>query len=364
MLKFICCGLTAKEFFVKNQPEKVKAVKRVVSFALSAFFISLSGCGSIPLPSLPSGSGSSTASYTSSETIIYDRATLQDLKRVTEDGLSKDWLSVSPDGSMLLYCESLVPLKKWSDISDKRIKTFQIMLLRDAEKPAKTHLVTDNSITPTWYSNEAFVYSIIEGGVPKLIKSNISGGGKVYITRNAVGAYDVHPSVRGNLILFDTEVNRKNQIVRVADNGSDVTVMGEGETPSWHPRNTQKFLFIRNGDLYEMDLNTYQPTKLFGEPNFLSANPKYSSDGNYILFQKETLVRIIDSKSGKASETKRWHVFIIKVDGTDLVQLTDGDVDVFSPVWGRDNKVFFISNANNSTEVWTGKVNLAEIYRR
>jgi len=265
---------------------------------------------------------------------------------------------------MLLYCESLIPLKKWSDITDKRIKSFQIALLKDAEKAAKTQLVTDKSVTPAWYSNEAFVYSVIEGGVPKLIKSNIGGGGKVYITRNAIGNYDVHPSVKGNLILCDTEINKMTQIIRLADNGSDVTVMGEGETPSWHPRNAQKFVFIKNGDLYEMDLSTYQPTKLFGETNYRSANPRYYSDGNYILFQKETLVRIIDSKSGKDREAKHWHIFVIKVDGTDLVQLTDGDVDVFSPVWGRNNAIFFISNANNSTEVWNAKVNLNEIYKR
>jgi len=153
--------------------------------------------------------------------------------------------------------------------------------------------------------------------------------------------------------------------MRMADNGSNITILGEGETPSWNPKNPQKFVFIKNGDIYEMDLNTEQPTKLFGETNFRCANPRYSSDGNYILFQKETMVRSIDSKTGKQSkETKHWHAFVIKVDGTEQNQLTNGDVDVFSPVWGRDNTIFFVSNANNGTEVWSAKVNLNEIYRR
>jgi TolB protein len=291
------------------------------------------------------------------ETITYNQATLQDLKRITDDGLSKDWLSVSPNGSMMLYCESLTQLK-WNNISDERIKSFQIMLLKDADKPAKTQLLMDNSITPAWYNNETFVYSLIEGGVPKLIKSNIAGGGKVYITRNAIGLYDVRPSVKGNLILCDTEINKKKQIVRMTDNGSDVTILGEGESPFWHPEDPQKFLFIKNDSIHEMDLVTYQTTKLFGETNFRCANPQYSSDGNYILFQKECLIRIVDSKSGKAKETRRWHLFVVKVDGTDLVQLTDGNTDVFSPTWGKDNTVFFVSNANGSTEIWTAKVNL------
>jgi TolB protein len=325
----------------------MKSPFRLLGFIAVAALVgfSMAGCSSAP-------------SNTSVDVIMYDQATLQELKRITEDGLSKDWLSVSPNGSMLLYCESLVPLKRWTDISNDRIKSYQIMLLRDAEKPAKTQLVTDNSISPAWYNNDSYVYSVIEGGVPKLIKSNIAGGGKVYITRNAVGQYDIHPNVRGNLILCETEINKKKQILRLTDSGSDITIMGEGEAPVWHPENPQKFLYTKNGDIYEMDLNTYQPTKLFGEANFRSAYPRYSSDGDYILFQKECLVRVINSKNGKARETKHWHVFLVKVDGTDLVQLTDGNVDAFSPVWGKDNSIFFVSNANSSTEIWTAKVKL------
>jgi TolB protein len=316
---------------------------------LSVIAFSLTGCGTV---------SSGSAGNFSNNVIIYDQATLRDLKRVTEDGLSKDWISVSPDGSMLLYCESLISLNKWTDISNERVKSYQIMLLKDAEKPAKTHVVTDSSISPTWFNNETFVYSVIEGGIPKLIKSNIAGGGKIYITRNAVGQYDILPCVRGNLILCETDINKKKQMLRMTETGTDITVLGEGGSPYWHPKDPQKFLFTKNGDIYEMDLNTYQPTKLYGEANFPSAYPKYSSDGNYILFQKQCLIRSIDSKSGKALETKRWQVFVIKVNGTDLVQLTDGNVDVYSPAWGKDNKVFFMSNANNSTEIWNANVNL------
>jgi hypothetical protein len=252
-------GEAVKEYFVKTQTGKTRLFKLILACVLSAFFLSLSGCGT-------TSSGGTTSASTN--TIEYERATLLDLKRITEDGLWKDWLNVSPNGSMLLYCESMVPLKKWSDISNKRINSFQIALLRDAEKSASTKLVTDKSIAPAWYSNEAFVYSVIESGIPKLIKSNIGGGGKVYITRsNNVGQYDVRPSVSGNLIIADTEINKVTQIIRMTDTGSNITMMGEGEAPSWHPRNPQRFVFVKNGDIYEMDLNTMQSTKLFSELN-------------------------------------------------------------------------------------------------
>jgi len=311
--------------------------------------LTFTGCGTVQ--------GSSTAQGTTAETITYNQATLQNLVRITDDGLFKDWLSASPDGSMLLYCESSVPLKR-NSISNEHVNSFNIMLLKDAAKAAKTQLIMDKSITPAWFGKDAFVYCVLEGGIPKLIKSNIAGGGKIYITRNAIGLYDSRPSVRGNIIICDTEINKKKQIVRMTENGTDVTILGEGENPFWHPANPQKFLFTKDGSIFEMDLTTYQPTKLFGDANFRSVSPQYSSDGKYILFQKECLVRITNSK-GKTSEVKRWHVFIVNSDGTDLVQLTDGNVDVFSPVWGnRGNTVFFVSNANGGTEIWSAQVNI------
>jgi len=299
--------------------------------------------------------GCSTVQKATAETITYNQATLQNLVRITDDGLFKDWLSVSPDGSMLLYCESSAPLKR-NSISNEHVNSFNIMLLKDAAKAAKTQLVMDKSITPAWFNKDTFVYSVLEGGIPKLIKSNIAGGGKTYITHNAVGLYDSRPSVRGNIIICDTEINKKKQIVRMTENGTDVTILGEGENPFWHPANPQKFLFTKNGSIFEMDLTTYQPTKLFGDANFRSVSPQYSSDGKYILFQKECLVRITNSK-GKTSEAKRWHVFIVNSDGTDLIQLTDGNVDVFSPAWGnKGNTIFFVSNANDRTEIWSAQV--------
>jgi len=337
---------------VKNQHSKM--ISLIVSVVLAAIFLSLSGCGTT------STGNSTSVGIESTKVIEYDQATLQDLRLITSNGYSKDWLSVSPNGAMLLYCES-IPKLKTTNISDKRVDTFQIMLLKDALKPANTVLVTDKSITPTWYTNDSFIYSVIEGKIPKLIRANISGGGKVYVTRSNIGAYDVHPSVRGNYILFDTEVNKKNVLYRTNDNGSEVTQYGEGETPSWHPRNAQKFVFVKNGDIYEMDLGTGQSTKLFGEAGYRSANPKYSADGNYILFQKEALVRIVDSKSGKAREVKHWHLFAVKVDGTGLTQLTNGDVDAFCPVWGNSNTIFFVSNANGATEIYNARVNLNAI---
>jgi Tol biopolymer transport system component len=302
--------------------------------------------------------GGNTAVNVSEAVIVYDNATILDLKRITEDGLSKDWVSVSPDGAMLLYCESLKPLRI-ADISNEFVKSYQIMLLKDVTKSAKTQLITDTSIAPAWYSdNSTFVYSLIDGGQAKLVRSSIAGGGKLLITRNSVGTYDVRPNMRGTTIIFDTEINKKKQVASATDKGADITVFGEGYAPSWHPTNANKYVYVRDENIYEMDLATSQPTQLFSDPQYISLNPTYSKNGKFIIFQKRCEVQVIDSKSGNKRVSTRWHLFSINADGTALLQLTNGDVDCYSPSWGANNALFFVSNAGGSSEIWTATVKL------
>jgi TolB protein len=320
-------------------------MRSYITCAVLVFLLFLAGCETTSLE----------------DSITYDSATLQNVSRITDDGISKDWVEVSPDGGKILYCES-ERLLRWSDISNELVSSFKIILLRDAARAAKTPLVNDISYAPAWYEdNINFVYVVLENGNSKLVRSNISGGGKTYITRNAIGRWDARPNVRNHMILCDTDINGRRQVVSLRDNGTEVTVLGEGHSPSWHPGGT-KFVFIRNDNIFEMDLNTNQATQVFSELDTWCRSPSYSKDGTYILFQKETSVPVIVSGSSFSfssnKEVARWHLFTIKSDGTDLSQLTNGNVDVFSPSWGSDNTIYFVSNAGGNTEIWRARVNL------
>ncbi|GHV94415.1 hypothetical protein AGMMS50293_07350 [Spirochaetia bacterium] len=87
-----------------------------------------------------------------SDSVAYDSATLQNVTRITDDGISKDWIAVSPDGGKILYCESERPLR-WSDFSRELVNSFKIVLLKDAAKSAKTPLINDFSIAPAWFED-------------------------------------------------------------------------------------------------------------------------------------------------------------------------------------------------------------------
>jgi TolB protein len=264
------------------------------------------------------------------------------------------------------------------------------MLLRDVRISSKTPLTTEPSYSPVWFDdNVGYAYVAYEGSGSKLVKSSITGGGKTYITRTSAGEWDANPSVKGDKILCDTIVEGKRQLVSMKSNGTEITILGEGQQPSWHP-NGKKFVFVKRSlerrgmvdfypcSVYEMDIATNQVTQIYTalvdeKRGFaeICSHPSYSRDGKYILFAKggDVFFATVEAKGGAFSNLfggsskkfygeRRAHLFLMKEDGTDLTQLTSGNVDVFSPAWGTNNDIYFISSVQNATEIWKAHLNL------
>jgi Tol biopolymer transport system component len=193
------------------------------------------------------------------DSISFDPATLRNVMRISDDKMWKDHVALSPDGKKLLYTE-------------KDGNSYKIMLLKDVSVFAKTPLVNESGYYPSWFEDStSFVYVTVEGGASKLVRSNISGGGKVYITRNPIGKTDFNPAEKDGLIICDTLMNTSNslddeknkyQLVSLKANGTDITILGEGRRPSWHPT-LPKIVFVKDGSIWEMDSNTTQVTQIY-----------------------------------------------------------------------------------------------------
>jgi TolB protein len=291
---------------------------------------------------------------TGEEVTFWDPALLSNVTRITNDGLFKEWANISPDGTKLMYCER----KNNSGLWD-------IVLLRDVNSPAKTILIKDG-FAPAWYENSNnFIYGLSESGSYKLIRSAISGGGKTYVTRSTSGEWQ--PTIREGVIICNT-TEGEPQIVSMKDNGTDYTMLGVGYSSSWHPFEN-KFLFVRQGNIYEMDMESTQVSELYGDSD--CAYPRYSGDGQFILFQKNAEVKVTGTKGTNVfgrllnsvsviGKNSKWQVYYMKADGTHLSPLTNGNVNSQFPSWDKNNNVYFISDANGKDEVYRARINIVE----
>jgi TolB protein len=50
----------------------------------------------------------------------------------------------------------------------------------------------------------------------------------------------------------------------------------------------------------------------------------------------------------------------MKADGTDLIQITQGETDESDPAWGNDLTIFFSSNAEKNYNIWKAKVKIGK----
>ena len=46
----------------------------------------------------------------------------------------------------------------------------------------------------------------------------------------------------------------------------------------------------------------------------------------------------------------------MKADGSDLVQITQGETDESDPTWGDTNLLFFSSNAEKNYNIWKANI--------
>ncbi|MDR1625050.1 MAG: hypothetical protein LBT33_00800 [Spirochaetia bacterium] len=286
-------------------------------------------------------------------TISFDAGSMRNVVRISDDGVEKGWLSVSRDGQKLLYCEQ--PVEFDPADKSKRSESSRIMYLRNASVFAKTPLVESYTYGPAFYENGTnFVYVVLnQNGTTQLVKSSVAGGGRTFITRNPIGQWDDSPSVREGIIACDTYIDGKRQIVTLRDNGTEITILGPGAKPSWHPTEN-KVVFVRDSSIWEMDIETTQQTQLHAvsekeqADGIWAGKPAYTGDGKHVVFLKTV----------KVGSRLRWHLFAMDMDGNNVTELTAGNTDIWSPAAGAGNQIFFISNAGGKTEIWSALVTL------
>ncbi len=97
-------------------------------------------------------------------------------------------------------------------------------------------------------------------------------------------------------------------------------------------------------EIWKVDYNSGIEECIVSDPTKSFTSPQVSPDGNWILFV---------GSNGLPYGNSFYHntdLFVCRLDGTDLLQLTYHAADDLSPVWSRDGKyIYFISQRGSNT---------------
>ncbi len=275
----------------------------------------------------------------------------QALSRVTSDPVDEVLPAISPKGDVLLF-EARV-------LDEQRRLTQQTIVGVDPETGARRTLYTSPSSkcgTPGWLPDgSSFVYASDSSGRVSLVRSLAAqpNAAVSVIVGGDAAPNPGHPSLSpdGKRIAFHMEIRGTFQIGVAGTDGSRLTLLGEGMRPSWSP-DGQTLVFTRrvNGVSQLFLINPDTGTNLVQVTNDPSDNDNaaWSPGGHRIVFNSN---RGWERFPG-ARRDRVWNLYLLKPDGTGLVQLTDGDSDSGAPSWSHDGWIYFSSDQAGGYDIW------------
>jgi TolB protein len=275
------------------------------------------------------------------------------LERVTSDPLTETTPALSPDGKVLLFGVRVYESETSDDIKQKTLVSVD-----PNTRAQRTLFTSSNSFSeePAWLPDQSsYVYSSNSPGQWSLVRAlTASPNAAVSVIASgeiAPGASWPSVSPDGQRIAFATVVRGTSTLAVIGVDGSRFTLLGDGYKPSWSPDGSA-LVFERTvagmGQLFlvnpETGTNLVQLTS--GEVNH--SYPSWSPDGKYIVFSTDRGWNRYPDASWKRIK----NLYIINRDGTGLTQLTDGNTLALFPHWGRDNWIYFASDQSGNFDIW------------
>ncbi len=144
-----------------------------------------------------------------------------------------------------------------------------------------------------------------------------------------------------------------------ASQPSGSTFLCEGFLPRWSPEVSQdRLLFQRSRQqgsrfysIWTVDLVNGQamnPTEIVSAQNAAVIQPNWSPDGQWIVF-----TTVVDPAAQASDLPEHSDLWVIKVDGSGRTSLTSGAFRNMQPVWGADDRIYFVSNRGGVENLWS-----------
>jgi len=290
------------------------------------------------------------------------RATVN-VRRVTDAYAGSDFDPiVTPDGRHLVYAST--QHRPTADIYTKPIKGSVITKLTDDPAQDVMPAISPDGASLAFASDRSGSWDIY------MIPS--SGGKTLQLTRGP--AHDLHPtfSPDGSKMAFCRLGQQSGRWeIWVQDLATDQApqFIGYGLFPEWNPvpgagsDGSELILFQRSRQRGDRAFTVWSIEYIpelgsAGRESEIAAgagqaliNPTWSHDGRFVCFAAVPYSRAwATAESTRPEQSTIW---MVSVDGTNKIKLTDGSSVDLMPAWGHDNNVFFVSNMDGKDHLWT-----------
>jgi TolB protein len=200
----------------------------------------------------------------------------------------------------------------------------------------------------------------------------IEGGKAVQLTND--GAHDLHPSWSpdGTRLVFcrlGQQTGRWEMWVADVTAVNNAQFIGFGLFPQWAPvaatgaNGADQIMFQRSrerGDrafsVWTLDYQSNpgtagRETEIATAPGSALINPSWSPDGRFVTFAQVPYSEAWASGASAKPDTSV--LWMMSVDGSGKVKLTDGKSIDLMPTWSRNNEIFFVSNMGGQEHLWS-----------
>lgn len=174
--------------------------------------------------------------------------------------------------------------------------------------------------------------------------------------RKLTSGFDDHdPAItRDGKKMFFCRVEGNSTIYAQDLTGSALEVIGRGYNPAVVGKSKDTFVCVRNSnagnsEIWRINYKMGREECILSDENRSYTNPCVSADGKWIVCQGNSISSI--------NRKKNLDIFVVRIDGSDLMQLTYHQTDDFCPVWSPDGRtIYFISGRGNEKgryNVWS-----------
>lgn len=216
-----------------------------------------------------------------------------------------------------------------------------------------TNPLKDNAADATVMPNGNILFTYVLPSKPVIAYTSPEGMGINYISQGELGDDDSQPVISkdGSKIVFSTLIGGNRMICSMDQKGGSFTVITEGYKPQFLPNDETRIVYNltvnKYVQMFTLNLKTGQKSQLTtGE--YHNKDAAYSRDGRYVAFVSNR----------ETPTSSRHHVYVMKADGTEIKQITQGETDEADPTWGPDGMLFFSSNAAKNYSIWKAKPRL------